>query len=71
MAGVSVYCGCREGGVGYIGGGIQRQQGEGVQGVGGGQGEGRVNIQPNVYRYTDSTAPPSHKKPVYLGYILG
>ena len=49
MAGVSVYCGCREGGVGYIGGGIQRQQGEGVQGVGGDQGEGRVNIQPNVY----------------------
>ena len=40
MAGVSVYCGCREGGVGYIGGGIQRQQGEGVGGwPGRGQGE--------------------------------
>ena len=38
MAGVSVYCGCREGGVGYIGGGIQRQQGEGVQGGGAGGG---------------------------------
>ena len=53
---------------GYIGG---DSRGRGCRGWVGGKGEGRVNIQPNVYRYTDSTAPPSHKKPVYLGYILG
>ena len=52
----------QEGGGGYIGDGIQDSRGRGCRGWVGGHGEGRVNIQPNVYRYTDSTAPPFHKK---------